>query len=170
MHNIYDKSLCRVITQHKTLFLLYSVYYIRKILPCSEFLPCRAFKSLLKERVMTAQKQISGETDKALRHLLDVLLRAIYKTTAGSAKFLVYLVCSIAVLNIIGYEQISTLNIQPAIYYIIQGVLASPLINRLVEQLAGDLLANRIENVINNSQSDKEILKLIGRLVKENEL
>ncbi|HIP71831.1 MAG TPA: hypothetical protein EYH05_10610 [Anaerolineae bacterium] len=120
---------------------------------------------------MSSQRQLPTETANSLKHIFDVLVNALQSTTAGSAKLLLYLIATITILNIIGHDKINSLVIPPAILYVIKGLAASPVIQKIVDQLGGDLLANMIEHFANrDSLREDKILEFIENQINTKEL
>ena len=113
----------------------------------------------------------SMQTDPTAAHLrmMSALGSALKEISWRSAKGLTYLASAAVIVHVAGIDTLNQLGLPDSVIATLVGLTTSPVINRLIDSIGGDLLAGIITQVANkDSLSDQQILELLENNIRIN--
>jgi tetratricopeptide (TPR) repeat protein len=106
----------------------------------------------------------------SLKQIVTALGRGLQRATAGSAQSLIYLAVAATIIHVAGPQYLKYLGIGPPLSQVVLGLVASPLVNRVIETIGGNLLTTVLEKVSGNTFNDEQILEIIENQLSEEEI
>jgi tetratricopeptide (TPR) repeat protein len=117
---------------------------------------------------MSLRREYPPEVLESLGRILGKLGAGLQRITVGSTRFLVYLVPALTIISIVGVDRLDYLGLSPVLIYVLKSVVSSPQIQRLVDHLGGDLLADKMVQLASEgSLTDRKALALANSLATE---